>query len=92
MRTGSKEALIRRNVVLTQRAVDRIASLREKTEASTDTEVMRCALALYEKIVDAVLSGSRVQLLEEDDKVREIELLFSNGKMNGKAHEKEGGL
>jgi len=75
MRTGSKEPLLRRNVVFTQRTIDRIASLREITEASTDTEVMRRALTLYEKIVNDVMAGTRIQLLSPDGSVRELDLL-----------------
>jgi hypothetical protein len=77
MRTGSRTPLLRRNVVLTQRTVDRIATLRERTEAATDTEVMRTALALYDKIVEKVLAGSKVQLVEPNGHVRELELLVA---------------
>ena len=79
MRTGTREPLHRRNIVMTGRTVERISSLRAKTDASTDTEVMRFALALYDKIIDSVLSGSRVQLVAPDGSIRELELLVANG-------------
>jgi hypothetical protein len=99
MRTGSRAPLLRRNIVLTQRTVDRIATLRERTEAATDTEVMRTALALYDKIVENVLAGSKVQFVEPNGNIRELELLVTH-EGNGRvqefekqvAHGKEGGL
>ena len=77
MRTGAKEPLHRRNVMLTERTVQRLDSLRGKTEAMTDSEVLRSALTLYERVVDDILSGSKLQRVTPDGTIREIELLVS---------------
>lgn len=78
MRTGTRESLHRRNVMLTDRTVQRLSSLREKTEAMTDSEVLRTSLALYEKIVDGVLEGKTIQIVNPDGSVRDLELLVAS--------------
>jgi len=80
MRKGATEPLQRRNIVMTHRTAERLADLRSKTEASTDTEVMRCALMLYDRVIESVLAGYRLQLVSPTGTIRELELLVGNGK------------
>lgn len=51
MRSGNAAKLVRRNLMLPDSFEARIAEIREKTEASSDSEVVRRALRLYEGLV-----------------------------------------
>lgn len=43
----------RRNLTLPETSIARIAAIREKTEAASDSEVVRRALRLYESLLKA---------------------------------------
>ena len=63
----------RRNVILPERTLKRLATLRDKTEASSDTEVMRKALQFYEQFVEDVDNGK--EILVRDGKTGETEIV-----------------
>lgn len=54
MRTsnGSKNNLQRRNLTLPDSCVERIANIRTRTEAASDSEVVRRAIRLYEVLLN----------------------------------------
>ncbi|NDV50389.1 ribbon-helix-helix protein, CopG family [Salipiger sp. PrR003] len=45
------------NVILPERSVERLESLKEKTDASSITEVIKHALMTYESLVDHLSKG-----------------------------------
>ena len=73
MAEGSKQ--IRRNMLLTQRSLDRLKTLRERTEIPTDTELLRRSLLVFEQLVEEVESGSKILLERKDGSIRELALL-----------------
>ncbi|OGG43068.1 hypothetical protein A2841_01465 [Candidatus Kaiserbacteria bacterium RIFCSPHIGHO2_01_FULL_48_10] len=79
MRRGSTEKLYPKNMLFTRRVIDRITRLRTTTEASSDTEVIRQALLLYEIVVKAIRSGEKLQRLDQEGKITEIELVIGSG-------------
>lgn len=50
---GASAKVKRRNVTLPDSSIARIAAIREKTEATSDSEVIRRALRLYESLLQA---------------------------------------
>lgn len=82
MGNNATEQLHRRNIVLTERTVERLNTLRKNTEASTDSEVVRRGIVLYARIVDYILAGNRIQIVAQNGETRELELLccdFNSG-------------
>ncbi len=52
MRTANTERLVRRNIQLPDSYVRRVAAMRKKSDAASDSEVIRRALRLYEAVFD----------------------------------------
>ncbi len=46
-------AVKRRNVTLPESSIARISAIRQKTEATSDSEVIRRALRLYESLLES---------------------------------------
>ncbi len=61
---GTKSKKHRRNLVLPETSMARIRYLREQTDAETDTEVIRRALKVYERVVQLTEGGTQLQLLQ----------------------------
>lgn len=68
--TDSTEERIRLNLVVNRQVKDRIEQLQELSEATSITEVVRRALALYEEILKIREEGSR--LVVEGNGEREV--------------------
>ncbi len=74
MATNVKETFIRRNITLPTSAVDRLKNIREKTEAVSDSEVIRQALKYYSDLVSSTPPGhsrppfSNSEFNEQEDK------------------------
>jgi hypothetical protein len=58
------EKTTRLNLVIPQRTADRLDHLREKTEATTNVEVVKNALRLYEALIEDAIGGK--ELLSRD--------------------------
>ena len=56
-------------------AYERLLRIRENSEASTNAEVVRNALRLYDWFLEQKRRNARLQIVE-DDAVKEIEVLF----------------
>ncbi len=57
MRTKSESQSLRRSLMLTERSAARLETLRAKTEAQSDSEVVRKALNVYEQLVEDMEQG-----------------------------------
>lgn len=68
MRSGSAGKLVRRNLMLPDSFEARIAEIREKTEASSDSEVVRRALRLYEGLVKGEFELTRKDKVTGEEK------------------------
>ena len=62
MRTNSDAKSIRRSITFSPKAANRLTRLREDTDASNDTEVVRNALRLYEWVIEQTKEGNEVYL------------------------------
>jgi hypothetical protein len=60
----SKNGVIRRNIELQPQAAERLDKLKEKLEASTDSEVLRRALKILEQLIEDEANGKRVFVRE----------------------------
>lgn len=67
MRAVGSEKLVRRNILLPAPSVNRLAELRRKTEATSDTEVLRNALRVYEQLVEDSEEGRELVIRNRDD-------------------------
>jgi hypothetical protein len=67
MRAGASEKLVRRNILLPAPSVNRLAELRRRTEATSDTEVLRNALRVYEQLVEDAEEGKELVVRNRDD-------------------------
>ena len=56
-------------------AYQRLTSIREKSEARTNAEVVRNALRLYDWFLELKRKRARIQIVEGQD-VKEVEILF----------------
>jgi hypothetical protein len=54
------EKTTRLNLVIPQRTADRLEQLREKTEATSNVEVVKNALRLYEALIGDVADGKEI--------------------------------
>jgi IS1 family transposase len=59
---------------LAERSFDRLAALKEKTEASSYTEVVRNALRLYENLIEQHDAGKHFFLKDNSGNITEYEL------------------
>jgi len=59
---------VRLNLVLPDKSASRLEKLKELTEASSYTEVIRNAIRLYEAIVMEYEKGNKVQIVDKDGK------------------------
>ena len=50
----------RLNLIVPERAMDRLEWLRDRTDAASHTEVIRQALFVYEQLVERVSEGSKL--------------------------------
>ena len=51
----------RLNLVIPERAMERLEWLRDKTDAASHTEVIRQALFVYEQLTEKALAGSQLK-------------------------------
>lgn len=58
-----------------QEAYERLAQIKEKSEARTNAEVVRNALRLYEWFLDLKRKNAKIHVVE-GDAVKEVEFLF----------------
>ena len=58
-----------------QEAYERLAQIKEKSEARTNAEVVRNALRLYEWFLDLKQKNAKIRVVEGDT-VKEVEFLF----------------
>lgn len=65
----------RLSLALPDLTAERIARLQDISEAETVTEVIRRALALYEKMLLAVKDGDKILVERKSGQVAEIELI-----------------
>jgi len=67
MRSRSEIPFETRKLSLHEGSMRRLATLRENTEATSDSEVVRQALLYYEQLVDDVAQGNEVFIRQPDD-------------------------
>jgi hypothetical protein len=60
------KTVIRRNIELQPQAIERLERLKEKLEATTDSEVLRRALKVLEQVVEEEENGKRVLIRESN--------------------------
>lgn len=65
----------RLNLVIPERAVERLDWLKDRTDAASHTEVIRQALFVYEQVVERVSDGSK--LMEKTAKGELLPLALS---------------
>ena len=59
---------------LPSKSMDRLSQLKEITEASSNAEVIRNALRLYESIIYEVESGHKIMVEDEEGKTVEYKI------------------
>jgi hypothetical protein len=59
----------RLNLVIPERAVERLDWLKDRTDAASHTEVIRQALFVYEQVVERVSDGSKLMEKTADGKL-----------------------
>ena len=66
----------RLQIELPQASMDRLRTLKEKTEAVSYAEVVRDAFKLYELMIEYAESGSAILVRDKDGNVRELRVLY----------------
>jgi hypothetical protein len=59
---------VRLNLLLPQQSAARLERLKELTEASSYTEVIRNAIRVYEAIIQEYEKGNKVQFVDKDNR------------------------
>jgi hypothetical protein len=75
MRDRTPEAKERVQLQLSPEAVERLRFLRESTDASSNAEVFRKGLQLYEWILDQLRQGYRIRLVKGDEE-KDVEFVI----------------
>jgi hypothetical protein len=75
MRDRAPEAKERVQLQLSPEAVERLRFLRESTDASSNAEVFRKGLQLYEWILDQLRQGYRIRLVKGDEE-KDVEFVI----------------
>ena len=75
MRVRTPDAKERVQLQLSPEAVERLRFLRESTEASSNAEVFRKGLQLYEWILAQLRQGYRVRLVKGDEE-KDVEFMI----------------
>lgn len=73
MRRRATSTLVRRNLTLSQDVISGISELRNATESSSDSEVIRRALTTYEQYCDDHQEGVKLRIVRHDGEVLTIE-------------------
>lgn len=68
--------LVRVNLGLSPKAYRRLEAIRERTDASSNAEVVRNALRLYDYVIEQTESGSMLCIKTQDDKIIECKLFI----------------
>ena len=68
-KSATRGRMVRLNLVLPDKSASRLEKLKELTEASSYTEVIRNAIRLYEAIVMEYEKGNKVQIVDEKGQV-----------------------
>ena len=71
---ASSEKKVRVQIDLAPQSYDRLKRLKEVTEASSYTDVLRDALRLYEYLIDVDQKGSRVLIADKKGNQSEIKI------------------
>jgi hypothetical protein len=66
----------RLQIELPSASMERLKSLKEKTEAVSYAEVVRDSFKLYEQLIDWVEAGGSVLFRDKKGNVREIQLFY----------------
>lgn len=75
MRKGNKNSVKRRSIMLPDSVVAEMAEIRERTGAQSDSEVLRRAFKLYQRLIN---TGDREKVIIEDIETgqqRQVELV-----------------
>jgi len=75
MRDRTPDARERVQLQLSPEAVERLRFLRESTDASSNAEVFRKGLQLYEWILDQLRQGYRIRLVKGDEE-KDVEFVI----------------
>jgi hypothetical protein len=75
MRDRAGDAKERVQLQLSPEAVERLRFLRESTDASSNAEVFRKGLQLYEWILDQLRQGYRIRLVKGDEE-KDVEFVI----------------
>jgi hypothetical protein len=73
---GAKAKTTRVQLELPEKSMERLLSLREKTEAASYAEVMKNALRLYENMVNQYEDGKRIYLKDPQGQLIEYEVFY----------------
>ncbi len=65
-------SLVKRNLVLHERSARRLDALKEATQATSDSEVVRDALMVYALLVESAQAGKRLILSKGTGEEREL--------------------
>ena len=71
---ASSEKKVRVQIDLAPQSYDRLKRLKEVTEASSYTDVLRDALRLYEYLIDVDQKGSRVLIADKKGNQSEVKI------------------
>ena len=66
MRKGNNNELVRRNVTLPKEFADRMAALRDATGIQSDSELIRRAVSLLEKVAASEANGEVIKVHHQD--------------------------
>jgi hypothetical protein len=75
LRERTPDARERVQLQLSPEAVERLRFLRESTDATSNAEVFRKSLQLYEWILDQLRKGYRIRLVKDDEE-KDVELVI----------------
>lgn len=66
----------RLQIELPKASMERLKTLKEKTEAVSYAEVVRDAFKLYERIIEYVEAGNAIVIRDKEGNTKEIELFY----------------
>jgi hypothetical protein len=66
----------RLQIELPKASMDRLRTLKDKTEAVSYAEVVRDAFKLYELMIEYTEAGSDILIRDKEGNIREIELFY----------------
>jgi metal-responsive CopG/Arc/MetJ family transcriptional regulator len=75
MRTGNTQTLVRRNITMPEELAETMAAIRKKTGIQSDSELIRKAVILFDRIYAYEDEGDRLKAHKANGEVERIVLL-----------------